>query len=85
MSEALSIFGRTDDGFQQIYNHSRKDPFDFLYLSVEHMEARRNHDDLLWDSDGFKFNNDIELDDGNKSNIDNENQNAVDVKSEKGV
>ena len=84
MSEALSIFGRTDDGFQQIYNHSRKEPFDFLYLSVEHLEARRNHDELLWDTDGFKFNNDIELDDGNKSNKDNENQNAIDEKSGNG-
>ena len=85
MSEALSIFGRTDDGFQQIYNHSRKEPFDFLYLSVEHLEARRNHDELLWDTDGFKFNNEPssgELDDGQqsnrKSNKDNENQNAID-------
>ena len=62
MSEALSIFGKTDDGFGKIYNASRKDPFDFLYLSIEHMEARRNHDDLLWDSDGFKFNENGKLD-----------------------
>lgn len=56
MSEALSIFGRSDDGFQKIYNQSKKEPFDMLYLSVEHMEARRNHDELLWsDADGFNF------------------------------
>ena len=56
MSEALSIFGRDNKGFIQIYNESRKKPYDFLYLSVEHMEARRNHDALLWsDSSGFTF------------------------------
>ncbi len=58
MSEALSIFGRSDDGFQKIYNESKKEPFDMLYLSVEHMEARRNHEELLWsDTDGFTFDN----------------------------
>ena len=56
MSEALSIFGRDNKGFIQIYNESRKKPYDFLYLSVEHMEARRNHDALLWsDESGFTF------------------------------
>jgi hypothetical protein len=56
MGEALSIFGRDDKGFMDIYNASRKEKYDFLYLSIEHMEARRNHDDLLWsDSEGFKF------------------------------
>jgi len=56
MSEALSIFGRDNKGFIQIYNESRKNPYDFLYLSVEHMEARRNHDHLLWsDASGFSF------------------------------
>jgi hypothetical protein len=54
MSEALSIFGRDNKGFIKIYNNSRKEAFDFLYLSVEHMEARRNHEHLLWsDKDGF--------------------------------
>tara|TARA_R110000823_G_scaffold308866_1_gene432692 strand:+ start:740 stop:1582 length:843 start_codon:yes stop_codon:yes gene_type:complete len=59
MSEALSIFGRDNKGFVNIYNESRKKPFDFLYLSVEHMIAMRNHTDLLWsDEQGFTFNND---------------------------
>ena len=59
MSEALSIFGQNDKGFIDIYNASRKDKYDFLYLSVEHMEARRNHENLLWSSDtGFHFNKD---------------------------
>jgi hypothetical protein len=59
MSEALSIFGRDSKGFMKIYNESRKEPYDFLYLSVENMEARRNHNDLLWSAkDGFAFNED---------------------------
>lgn len=54
MSEALSIFGEDDKGFMKIYKESRKDDYDFLFLSVEHMEARRNHTDLLWSKkDGF--------------------------------
>lgn len=58
MSEALSIFGRDNKGFIKIYNKSRQKPYDFLYLSVEHMEARRNHDELLWsDKGGFTFDN----------------------------
>jgi len=57
MSEALSIFGQNDKGFIDIYNNSRKGKYDFLFLSVEHMEARRNHEQLLWSSDsGFHFN-----------------------------
>ena len=48
MSEALSIFGRDDKGFIDIYNQSRKEEYDFLYLSVEHLEARRNFENLLW-------------------------------------
>lgn len=55
MSEALSIFGNGDKNFQQIYKMSRKEDYDFLYLSVEHLEARRNHDELLWSAkNGFE-------------------------------
>jgi len=56
MSENLSIFGRDDKGFREIYSKSRQKPYDFLYLSVEHMEARRNHEELLWSAEnGFTF------------------------------
>tara|TARA_R110002153_G_scaffold274315_1_gene448465 strand:- start:5788 stop:6633 length:846 start_codon:yes stop_codon:yes gene_type:complete len=71
MSESLSIFGRDDKGFRQIYKHSRQKPYDFLYLSIEHMEARRNHNELLWsEKTGFTFNKDkndnLEMDTENK-------------------
>jgi len=77
MGEALSIFGRDDKGFADIYNASRKDKYDFLYLSIEHMEARRNHEELLWsDTEGFKFdrggiNPPIEVDNSENKEINN--------------
>ena len=77
MGEALSIFGRDDKGFMDIYNASRKDKYDFLYLSIEHMEARRNHDELLWnDTEGFKFDRSgtkapIEVDNSENKEINN--------------
>jgi hypothetical protein len=77
MGEALSIFGRDDKGFMDIYNASRKEKYDFLYLSIEHMEARRNHDELLWnDTEGFKFDRGntkapIEVDNSENKEINN--------------
>lgn len=75
MSEALSIFGRDNKGFIKIYNESRKKPYDFLYLSIEHMEARRNHNDLLWsDANGFTFGDNVKKDtDESLENLENEN------------
>ena len=76
MSEALSIFGRDDKGFLNIYNESRKDDYDFLYLSVEHLEARRNIEHLLWShKEGFTFNTDGDID--KKLNADNGNNEMV--------
>lgn len=48
MAEDLSYFGNSDKKFLELFHKSRKEPYDFLYLSVEHLEARRNHDELLW-------------------------------------
>ncbi len=47
-SEELIYFGGSDRAFLNIYKKSRKEAYDFLYLSVEHLEARRNHDEILW-------------------------------------
>lgn len=66
MSEALSIFGRTDKKFMEIYKASRKEKFDFLYLSVEHLSAFRNHEELLWSADNA-------LENGNEGEIKGEN------------
>ena len=54
VSEALSFFGNGDKQFMEIFRRSRKDEYDFLYCSVQELEARRNHDDLIWSKkEGF--------------------------------
>tara|TARA_R110002012_G_scaffold8356_5_gene38546 strand:- start:539 stop:1462 length:924 start_codon:yes stop_codon:yes gene_type:complete len=54
MSESLSFFGGGDKEFLEIYNRSRQEEYDFTYLSVEHLEARRNHENLIWSKkEGF--------------------------------
>lgn len=51
ISDALSYFGGGDKGFLEIYKKSRKGKYDFLFLNVEAMEARRNHQEILWSED----------------------------------
>lgn len=48
MAEALSFFGEGDKQFIEIFKRSRIEDHDFTYLSVEHLEARRNHEELIW-------------------------------------
>lgn len=48
IAESLSFFGGNDKAFVEIFRRSRRENFDFLYCSVEHLEARRNHDELIW-------------------------------------
>ena len=52
MAEALSFFGGGDKEFLEIFRRSRHKDFDFTYLSVEHLEARRNHEELIWSKEG---------------------------------
>ena len=54
ISEALSFFGNGDKNFMEIFRRSRKEDYDFLFCSVQELEARRNHEDLLWSKkEGF--------------------------------
>jgi hypothetical protein len=54
ISESLSFFGGGDKEFIEIFRRSRIEDFDFTYLSVEHLEARRNHENLIWSKkEGF--------------------------------
>ena len=48
ISEALSFFGNGDKAFTEIFRRSRIEDYDFTFLSVEHLEARRNHDEIIW-------------------------------------
>jgi len=72
MADDLSFFGGGNKEFIQIYNETRKKDYDFTYLSVAHLEARRNHDDLIWSkkegfaktptTDGLEGDNNISID-----------------------
>ena len=54
VAEALSFFGGGDKQFMEIFRRSRREEFDFLFCSVENLEARRNHDELIWSQkEGF--------------------------------
>ncbi len=54
IAEALSFFGGGDKQFMEIYDRSRKEEYDFLYCSVQELEARRNHEELIWSKkEGF--------------------------------
>ncbi len=54
ISEALSFFGNGDKNFMEIFRRSRKEDYDFLFCSVQELECRRNHEDLIWSKkDGF--------------------------------
>ena len=53
MAEDLSFFGGGNKEFIQIFNETRNKEFDFTYLSVQHLEARRNHTDLIWSKKGW--------------------------------
>ena len=60
MADALSVFGGSDKKFIELYKKSKRKPFDFLYLSIDHLEAWRNFEEKLWSqNDEFK-NNQIE-------------------------
>ena len=48
ISEALSFFGNGDKNFMEIFRRSRKEDYDFLFCSVQELECRRNHEDLIW-------------------------------------
>ena len=60
ISEALSYFGGSSREFEEIYKKSKKEAYDFLYLSVEHLEARRNHTELIWSQKDTLNTKDIE-------------------------
>ena len=56
ISESLSYFGGSSKMFEEIFWKSKVNPYDFLYLSVEHLEARRNHTDLIWSQADTMYN-----------------------------
>ena len=80
IAEDLSYFGGSDKKFIELFHKSRLNPYDFLYLSVEHLEVRRNHTELLWkqgDSSELGGNSGNDTDDEKSSSSDEENKNLL--------
>ncbi len=48
ISEAYGFFGGSEKAFLELHRKARKNPHDFLFLNVHSMEARRNHNEILW-------------------------------------
>ena len=55
IAEAYDFFGGGEKEFINLYKKARIEPHDFLFLNCHSMQARRNHNILLWDyKDQFK-------------------------------
>ena len=55
IAEAFSYFGGSDKAFLDIYKRSRQGKYDFCFLNVQALEARRNHNEILWKDDENEF------------------------------
>jgi len=55
MSQELSVFGGSEKEFINIYKESKKEPFDFCFLNIQDLTARRNfEEETLWDTEKKK-------------------------------
>ena len=51
MSQELSVFGGSEKDFINIYKQSKQEPFDFCFLNIQDLTARRNfEEETLWDT-----------------------------------
>tara|TARA_R110002096_G_scaffold340087_1_gene533305 strand:+ start:5380 stop:6255 length:876 start_codon:yes stop_codon:yes gene_type:complete len=52
MSQELSVFGGSEKEFIEIYKKSKEKPFDFCFLNIQDLTARRNFEEKeLWNSE----------------------------------
>jgi hypothetical protein len=79
MSQELSVFGGSEKEFISIYKKSKQEPFDFCFLNIQDLTARRNFEEQpLWDTS--KKTSDVKEkstssdDEENKNNSDEENK-----------
>ena len=79
MSQELSVFGGSEKEFINIYKQSKQEPFDFCFLNIQDLTARRNFEEQpLWDTS--KKTSDVKEkstssdDEENKNNSDEENK-----------
>ena len=77
ISESLSYFGGSSKMFEEIFWKSKVNPYDFLYLSVEHLEARRNHTDLIWSQEDTMYNPKLLKDKEESDKDENKKKNKV--------
>jgi len=45
MSQEMSVFGGSEKEFVNIYNQSKQEPFDFCFLNIQDLTARRNFEE----------------------------------------
>ena len=51
MSQELSVFGGSEKEFISIYKKSKQEPFDFCFLNIQDLTARRNFEEKeLWNT-----------------------------------
>ncbi len=51
MSQELSVFGGSEKEFIEIYKKSKQEPFDFCFLNIQDMTARRNFEEKeIWNT-----------------------------------
>ena len=49
MSQEMSVFGGSEKEFVGIYNQSKQEPFDFCFLNIQDLTARRNFEEKpIW-------------------------------------
>ena len=78
MSEELSVFGGSEKEFISIYKNCKQEPFDFCFLNIQDMSARRNFDEKpLWSAmDNYKKKKE-DTDKNEKKENDNEKENKI--------
>ena len=55
MSQEMSVFGGSEKEFVNIYKESKQEPFDFCFLNIQDLTARRNFEETpLWEAHGNK-------------------------------
>ncbi len=82
ISESLSYFGGSSKMFEEIFWKSKVNPYDFLYLSVEHLEARRNHTDKLWSQEDTMYNPKLLKEQSEKDKKEDKNEKKDKMKKE---
>jgi hypothetical protein len=85
IAEAYAFFGGSEKDFIQLFRKAKQEPHDFLFLNVNSMEARRNHDEILWTYDDFIKGKTNREDNENKEINKNISNNNKDVEEKENI